>query len=134
MNKIIILIIFFSLGLNANKINLKDDKEKIHNLNKIIYFSRGAKKTNSNQDIRLKKHAEYMIKTKDIKLLLEAYTDNVGDREVNNWMALDYAKACKETLVKFGVDASRISITTFGASKSTSNEIRDRKVEFVYYY
>ncbi len=134
MKKILLITFLSILGLFANDMPLKDDKNKIHNLHKTIYFSRGAKSINSEQDKKLQKHAKFLKNTKDVKLLLEGFTDNVGNREQNHWIALDYAKACKERLVKMGIDASRISITTYGSSKSKEAQIRDRKVEFIYYY
>lgn len=134
MRKILIFTLLFFISLFANEIKLKDDKEIIHSLQKSIYFSRGAKKTNSHQEKRLEKHAKFMLETDGVNLLLKGYTDNSGKRELDNWIALDYAKACKESLIKKGVEASRITITTYGASKSKEKGAKDRRVEFVYFY
>lgn len=86
---------------------------------------------------RIKHAAEIIIKNPGIpKVVIAGHTDNIGTSEYNMRLGRDRAQSVFNQLVKDGVDPSRLSVESFGATKpvadnsSEEGRARNRRVEF----
>lgn len=84
----------------------------------------------------VKRNAELLKQMKEYKLELQGHSDNLGDKQSNYELALRRAIKTKEALVKFGVDANKISVVSFGdtkpiaENKTKKGRLLNRRVEF----
>lgn len=63
---------------------------------------------------RLDTVLEYMTHKKSVRIVIEGHTDNVGKPASNKVLSEKRAQACKDYLVKKGIDASRIDAVGYG--------------------
>lgn len=74
---------------------------------------------------------------KNLKLDINGYTDNTGDSAHNLQLSKDRANAVLETLVKLGIDKTRLNANGFGADNpisvntSEDGKAQNRRVELV---
>jgi peptidoglycan-associated lipoprotein len=62
----------------------------------------------------LKKHAEWLTKNKDVKIVVEGHCDERGTAEYNLALGERRAKAAAKFLMDMGVDAKRIKTISYG--------------------
>ena len=83
----------------------------------------------------LDQKVEVMKKYPNIKIVLEGHTDDYGSDKLNDQLGLDRANAVKDYLVKRGVAANRMRVTTKGKKEpvipnaSEENRRYNRRVE-----
>ncbi len=70
-----------------------------------------------------------MKTNKDAQVILNGYASKTGKAAVNKKLSEQRAEAVKSRLIKGGVDASRISVQSYGDSGATGNSESDRRVE-----
>lgn len=96
-------------------------------------FDQASLKANSRDSITTL--ANYLIKNPDRKVIVEGYTDSKGSAAYNQGLSERRANAVKNTLVRAGVDPSRIVAQGYGkqypvASNATnSGRAQNRRVE-----
>jgi len=78
---------------------------------------------------------EFLQEKSDVKIRIEGYTDNVGDKNYNVKLSSDRAAAVSKYLISNGIDKSRITTKGFGEENpvapntSDENRARNRRVE-----
>jgi len=80
-------------------------------------------------------HAEYLIKNPDIKLKLIGHTDQSGNVEYNEKLAMKRSKSVAQVLIDYGVQAGQIITESLGEESPTSgfeHAVFDRRVEMEY--
>jgi len=76
--------------------------------------------------------AQFMIENPELKLTINGYADNVGNRQHNIRLSLLRSKAIKDCLVKLGVEEERIQVEGYGSSNNVSIENSlNRRAEFL---
>nr|WP_321452702.1 OmpA family protein [uncultured Carboxylicivirga sp.] len=80
---------------------------------------------------------ELMTKNSDLKFSVEGHTDSDGDDQRNQTLSEQRAQAVMNTLIKMGVDSSRLQAKGFGESvplnhnATPEEKANNRRVEFV---
>jgi hypothetical protein len=80
--------------------------------------------------------AQRLKEKPDLKVLIEGHTDSVGSDDYNQKLGLRRAQTVIKELTAQGIDASRLSATSFGETKPAINQETDwahavnRRVEF----
>lgn len=85
--------------------------------------------TQSNPE--LDKLVEVMKQNPNVKISIDAYTDNVGSQEFNQVLSERRAKAINDYIISKGIDASRISHHGKGISTKFDLSAENRRVEFI---
>ncbi|MBX3045246.1 MAG: OmpA family protein [Candidatus Kapabacteria bacterium] len=73
--------------------------------------------------------ADFMQAKPNIEIMIEGHTDAIGSHEVNDALSIRRAESVKAYLVKYGIEARRVSTTGFGKRKplaSNNNEFGRR--------
>jgi OmpA-OmpF porin, OOP family len=73
----------------------------------------------------LERVANFLRKNKNIKIMLEGHTDDVGAADYNEKLSSNRATAVKDYLTKQEIDASRINTIGFGLRRPLINEKTD---------
>jgi len=118
--------LFYSENFNLNETNGDNSVSKEFKLSPIqsgnsfvlnnIFFdfnSSDLKPTSYNE---LNKLAEMLLANKELKIIIEGYTDNIGSEEYNKQLSAERAKSVYEYLVSNGIEASRMKYEGFGAT------------------
>jgi outer membrane protein OmpA-like peptidoglycan-associated protein len=102
-----------------------------------VLFVKGTPKLLPSSFLQLDRVIEFLEHNSSKKILLLGHTDTAGDRNLNQILSDDRAKAVKSYLVKNGIKGNRINTRGFGGSKPLSNKRdegskqRNRRVEFL---
>ena len=86
---------------------------------------------------QINKIYELMQKNAELKFSVEGHTDSDGDDQKNQTLSEQRAQAVKSTLIKMGIDSSRLQSKGFGESVPLNNnatpeeKANNRRVEFV---
>lgn len=64
--------------------------------------------------VTLKKHAEWLNKNKDVRIVVEGHCDERGTAEYNLALGERRANAAAKFLVDMGIDAKRIKVLSYG--------------------
>ncbi len=124
----------------AHKISVGKKQERIKkNDLKKVYFDYGTAYFKIEYRKTIKKHSQFMLQNGSLKVLLQGNADIGGQKKAHTWLAYNRANRVKEQLIKFGVDESRITISTnssdnpvkLGSSEDDWKE--NRRVDFIYY-
>ncbi len=95
-----------------------------------VTFDSGKAKIKPESFERLDRVAEYMKHKKSTKIEISGHTDNVGNPANNKSLSLKRAEACKDYLVKQGIDASRITAVGYGDEQPVaSNDTPDGRAQ-----
>ena len=107
---------------NANDPNLQD----------VIYFEFDKSDLDDAAKAKLQENADWMKADPKRIITIEGHTDEVGTPEYNIGLGERRARASKEYLVRLGVDASRVSIISYGEERPASNvDAKNRRSVFV---
>jgi outer membrane protein OmpA-like peptidoglycan-associated protein len=88
-----------------------------------LHFSSGSAVINRQSYILLNQLADYLVRKKTTKILIEGHTDNDGSEISNQQLSEKRAKAIRSYLIKKGVNSSNLSVKGLGASRPiASNE------------
>ena len=86
---------------------------------------------------RIKHAAEIMIRNPNLPtVIIAGHTDNVGTPEYNMQLGLHRAQSVYNLMVKYGVEASRLKVESFGETRpaatndTAEGRARNRRVEF----
>lgn len=86
---------------------------------------------------RIKHAAEIMTRNPSLPtVIIAGHTDNVGSPEYNAQLGLHRAQSVYNLMVKYGVDAARLKVESFGATRPAATNdtgegrARNRRVEF----
>jgi outer membrane protein OmpA-like peptidoglycan-associated protein len=100
-----------------------------------IYFERSKATILSTSEKALQELYDILSKHKNIHILIEGHTDNVGDEKDLLELSWQRAQAIKVYLVEQGIDPVRINTVGYGATRPVSHNFteegreRNRRVE-----
>jgi OmpA-OmpF porin, OOP family len=102
-----------------------------------VYFDSGKAKLRAESMPRLDRIFEYMRHKKGVRIEISGHTDNLGNAKENKELSRDRAQACRDYLVKKGIDKSRIVAVGHGDEKPiASNDAeegrqKNRRIEAI---
>jgi outer membrane protein OmpA-like peptidoglycan-associated protein len=106
-------------------------------LDDIIHFDTGSPRVRRVSWAIVKKVAEFIIQTPDImEINIEGHADDVGTSEYNMYLSNERALSVKAMLVKYGVDASKLTTHAYGKTRprveghAETQRRENRRVEF----
>jgi peptidoglycan-associated lipoprotein len=85
----------------------------------IVYFDFDSAKVRPGEVSKLQAVAAWMKSNSGKKLVVEGYCDERGTAEYNRALGERRAQAAREELVRLGVDASRISTSSYGSDRAS---------------
>ncbi|MDJ0714174.1 MAG: OmpA family protein [Prochloraceae cyanobacterium] len=96
----------------------------------IVYFDFDCADLNEEAKAKLKQISQKLVNS-DRKIEIAGYTDKRGSYEYNLKLATRRAEAVKEFLESLGVDSARLSIVSYGETKSSpeGSNAQNRRVE-----
>ncbi len=101
-----------------------------------IFFDFGKYELLPQSAIELKRVVELLIENKEISIIIEGYTDNIGTNSANKALSQKRAKAVYDFLIEKGIIGERLSFKGYGAARPTSTNDteegrqQNRRVEF----
>jgi OOP family OmpA-OmpF porin len=113
-----------------------EDKKKIEMAAQGVNFETGSAILSKASFANLDKIAAILKAEPTYLVDIEGHTDNVGNAEKNVTLSQKRADACKEYLMKAGIDAARISSVGYGDMKpiesndTKSGRAKNRRTEF----
>ena len=111
----------------------KGETYRINNIN----FATNSYELNNVITSILDEFGAYLIRNPGLAVELHGHTDDVGDRDKNQILSENRAKAVYEYLIQAGVEASRLSFKGYGPSKpvasndSEEGRALNRRTEFL---
>lgn len=78
----------------------------------------------------LRGHVAYLRQNPGLRVVIEGHTDQHGSEEYNLALGERRARAVREHMVNQGVDASRISIVSYGKLVQVGTDDENRRCEF----
>jgi outer membrane protein OmpA-like peptidoglycan-associated protein len=102
-----------------------------------FYFEDGSYEIDDNLKKYLQNVSLRLKKIKFNKLLVDGYTDNLGDNSQNNRLSRKRADGVKRELVKNGISSKKIQVRAYGSSNpiaqnNTKNgRIQNRRIEIL---
>jgi len=94
-----------------------------------LIFEKNEYSLSEVQKARLNRTVVLLVKNPTTKALVTGYADLTGDSEYNAWLSQQRAESVKLFLISMGVAKSRIVVTYFGDTESTTSSPADRRVE-----
>lgn len=99
-----------------------------------VFFGHDSTRIHSGDTSMLRANIEYLKSHSALELLLVGYCDSVGEPEYNLLLGLRRAQAVRRRLVAQGIDASRITVYSYGSEWAFGAEPdfiwQDRRCEF----
>lgn len=105
---------------------------------KAVYFDFDRSEIKEESYELIKAHAEYLAKKPKVSIKVQGHCDERGSREYNLALGERRGNAVKNALMAYGVDASRITVISYGEDRPVDdghNEeawSKNRRAEFVY--
>lgn len=102
-----------------------------------VYFSKGRYSLSSEAQEVLKKKARWLQKYPEVSVIIQGYTDEPGNAELNLAFGARRGGEVKSFLIKLGISPSRLTVVSYGKEcplyKGHSEESRrkNRRVHFV---
>lgn len=118
---------------------IEEEKDVLEFAMKAVQFETGSAKLIGESNTILKQIAEIMSKYPEQKLRISGHTDSIGTPEENQTLSESRAKMCYDTLIKFGIPASKMTYIGFGETKPIESNMfapgreKNRRVEFEVY-
>ncbi len=103
--------------------------------NFMINFDFNSAKIKSKYLSKIEEFAEFMKKNRAYKAEIQGHTDNKGSNRYNKKLSLQRAKSVYDMLIKFGVEADRLTYVGYGEEKpiasndTESGRAKNRRVE-----
>ena len=82
-----------------------------------VFFATNESVLTTRSRDTLRKQATWLRKNSDITVVIEGHADERGTREYNLALGERRANAAKDYLMTYGVDASRISVISYGKER-----------------
>lgn len=79
-----------------------------------VHFDSGKAKIRPDSFPKLDNVVEYMEHNKSARIQISGHTDNVGNKQNNKALSKKRAEACRDYLIKKGIDGSRIEAVGYG--------------------
>lgn len=104
---------------------------------KDVLFDFGQSEMNPGGARTMEQLASYLERNPDRQILVEGYTDNIGDPEFNRELARQRAEAVREQLAAAGIDTNRIQVEAHGeeypiaTNETAAGRQLNRRVEVV---
>jgi outer membrane protein OmpA-like peptidoglycan-associated protein/TolA-binding protein len=99
-----------------------------------VFFGHDATRIRGEDTSMLRANIEYLKNHPELEILLVGYCDSVGDPEYNLLLGLRRAQSAGRQLIAQGIDASRISLQSYGSEWAFGTEPdfmwQDRRCEF----
>ncbi len=90
----------------------------LSNEDKVVYFEFNSAELDSEYKSQIKKKVARWIEENPVsKVVIEGHCDERGTREYNKKLGYKRANAVKDLLVKYGVEASKIKVISYGEDK-----------------
>jgi outer membrane protein OmpA-like peptidoglycan-associated protein len=86
-----------------------------------VTFASGSAKLLPESFPRLDSVVEYMTHKKSTRIEISGHTDNVGSAKTNQKLSQERADACREYLLKQGIDGGRIEAVGYGADRPVAD-------------
>lgn len=102
-----------------------------------LVFATGSAQVNPGGVLKLRKLADLLVQNPERSVMVEGFTDSVGDEAYNRELSERRAEAIRTTLVGMGVNADRISTRGYGesfpvaANDTAAGRQLNRRVEIV---
>ncbi len=112
-----------------------DDKGCPITYNFLINFDTNSAKIKSEYMPKIEKFAKFMKEHPSYKAEIQGHTDSIGSDEYNNILSFKRAKSVYDMLIKFGVEADRLTYVGYGEEKpiasndTESGRAKNRRVE-----
>jgi|GEM_PF-446744 len=112
------------------------EKSTIEKVARSISFASGSDKIKSNYLAMLDEVVAILKSKKNIKLIIEGHTDNIGKPEANRKLSQKRAESIKNFLILKGIESSRMTAIGYGDAnpKLPNNTVKgrseNRRVEF----
>ena len=112
------------------------DSGKIQGL-RTVNFEFDKSTLNLTEKNKLAQNAMWIQNHPQFKIVVEGHTDQLGSNEYNLSLGERRAKFVRESLIKLGVPAAKLSITSFGEEKPLSQDdteagrAQNRRANFV---
>ncbi|HEY9114575.1 MAG TPA: OmpA family protein, partial [Bacteroidales bacterium] len=139
--------LFYSENFNLNATTSENSVSKEFKLSPIqsgnslvlnnIFFDFNSSVLKPSSYNELNKLAEMLLANKDLKIIIEGHTDNIGSEEYNKQLSAERAKSVYEYLVSNGIEASRMKYEGFGATmpvdtnETEKGRTKNRRTEVV---
>ncbi|WP_338877048.1 OmpA family protein [Spirosoma sp. SC4-14] len=88
----------------------------------ILYFDQSSYHLRPGVRQTLDSMAQYLIRNVTMLATITAYTDNIGERELNRKLAIQRAQVVKTYLIQQGVDANQLLAIGEGPDTKAANE------------
>ena len=105
------------MGEGNASVSEQEAKEQALRENQTVYFAFDNATISSDYEDMLAAHASYLSKNPNLKVTIEGYTDERGTPEYNIALGERRAKAVEKYLEALGVEASQVSIVSYGEEK-----------------
>ncbi|VAY87499.1 Preprotein translocase subunit SecG (TC 3.A.5.1.1) [hydrothermal vent metagenome] len=93
-----------------------------------ITFENNSNTITKDDSSKFKAYANYLHHNKSAKIIIEAHTDNTGEKALNLELSKKRANSAKNILIKLGVDSNRIQTIGYGEAKPlVSNDSQENR-------
>ncbi len=132
-----VILVFAAVPASASKM-FKKSADGTYQIDTTVHFPTGAKRFWQGHKKRMRQIAKFLKKHPEIQTItIIGHTDSRGSAEVNEKLSGARARFVKQSLVKLGIEPSRLVIDMKGAgspkasNKSKLGRGKNRRVEFV---
>jgi outer membrane protein OmpA-like peptidoglycan-associated protein len=117
------------LGIFDNKtrlINISDEMNKQGYIDLYgLYFDFGSAELKAESEPSIQQIVDYLNQNKEVKILIEGHTDNVGSEVGNLKLSEDRANRVKSELIKKGISSDKLSVLGMGSKKPVADNTTD---------
>jgi peptidoglycan-associated lipoprotein len=102
------------------------------NLQDVIYFEFDRSELDDDAKKKLTDNATWLKEDPSRSLTIEGHTDEVGTPEYNLGLGERRARASREYLLALGIEATRVSVITYGEERpASSQDAQNRRSVFI---
>ncbi len=126
-----------SLVIRSVNMDVSPLKEGMTYAIKNILFATNSSILTEQSKFIIKEFSKFMLENKNIDIVIQGHTDDLGDAAKNVILSEERSKAVKEYLISLGVDANRLEAKGFGAklpkvlNDSEQNRAINRRTDFL---
>ena len=126
-----------SLVIRSVNMDVSPLKEGMTYAIKNILFATNSSILTEQSKFIIKEFSKFMLENKNIDIVIQGHTDDLGDAAKNTILSEERSKAVKEYLISLGVEANRLEAKGFGAklpkvlNDSEQNRAINRRTDFL---